>query len=116
MNLTNCSFCGHYYYFIDKGKKDIVSKRLSFGCLVCSFDDNKDYYYRQLLLDFRNMVHKDGKWVISYDNERFNERIKRTIRWMYNSLGPIVAEQVFYDAFDTYWYTKIFNLGRNRQS
>ena len=115
MNVTKCSFCGHYYYYIDRGTKGVVSKRMAFECIVCSFEDKKQTYYKQLLLDFKNMVREDGNWVISYENERFNERIHRTIKWMYKSLGPIVAEQVFYDAFDTYWYTTIFTLGRNRQ-
>ena len=51
-------------------------------------------------------MRKDSKWVPSYDEDRYSERIERTIYWMYKSLGPIVAEDVFYRAMDTDWYTK----------
>lgn len=110
-----CILCGYYYKTtIRKKYEDDKNKRyISVNCIICSFNDKKDYYYRQLLLDFNHLIRKDDKWVPSYDEDRYSERIERTIYWMYKSLGPIVAEDVFYRAMDTYWYTKRFKKARS---
>jgi len=85
------------------------------GCLVCNFRDRKELYYRQLLLDLNNKIYDDGKWVVSRDERRVPERLERTLTGAYKTLGPVIAEDVFYRAIDTYWYTK-FTQVQNRQS
>jgi len=78
------------------------------GCLVCNYRDKKDMYYRQLLLDLNNKVYDHGEWVVSNDETRVPERLERTLAGAYRYLGPVIAEDVFYRAIDTYWYNKYF--------
>ena len=73
-------------------------------------------YYRRLMLDLENKVHKNGEWVVSHDEERFEERINETLKWAYKELGVVIAEDVFYRAVDAYWYNKYFTLERSRRS
>jgi len=73
-------------------------------------------YYRRILLDLQNKVHKDGEWVVAKDEERFEERINETLKWAYKDLGPVIAEDVFYRAIDDYWYSTYFTLGQSRRS
>ncbi len=35
---------------------------------------------------------------------------------MYRELGPVVAEDIFYRAYDKYWYSNYFTQGRSHQS
>ena len=88
----------------------------SLGCLVCNYRDKKDLYYKQLLIDLENKVYVKGEWKKSSDDSRIAERLESTLRNAYRSLGPIVAEDVFFRALDTYWYSKYFTLERNRRS
>ena len=68
------------------------------------------------MLDLENKVHKNGEWVVSNDEERFEARIADTIKWAYRDLGILIAEDVFYRAVDAYWYKKYFTLEQNRRS
>ena len=86
------------------------------GCLVCNYRDKKEMYYRRLMLDLENKVHKNGEWVVSNDEERFESRIADTLKWAYYDLGILIAEDVFCRAVDAYWYKKYFTLERNRRS
>ena len=88
----------------------------SLGCLVCNYRDKKELYYDQLLLDLENKVHVEGEWKKSSDDSRVPERLERTLKSAYRSLGIIVAEDVFFRALDTYWYSKYFTLERSRRS
>ena len=74
-------------------------------CKVCSYQWNKDRYYKQLTLDLENKIHKDGEWVVAKNEERFEARINETLKWAYFDLGAIIAEDVFYRAIDDYWYS-----------
>ncbi len=68
------------------------------------------------MLDLENKVHKNGEWVVSNDEERFEARIADTIKWAYRDLGILIAEDVFYRAVDAYWYKKYFTLEQSRRS
>ena len=46
------------------------------------------------MLDLENKVHKNGEWVVSNDEERFEVRIADTIKWAYRDLGILIAEDV----------------------
>ena len=68
------------------------------------------------MLDLENKVHKNGEWVVSNDEERFESRIADTLKWAYYDLGILIAEDVFCRAVDAYWYKKYFTLERNLRS
>lgn len=113
-----CILCGHFYRLKrTKGYTEgQLKKSTSLGCLVCNYRDKKEMYYRRLMLDLENKVHKNGEWVVSHDEERFEERINETLKWAYKELGVVIAEDVFYRAVDAYWYNKYFTLERSRRS
>ena len=113
-----CILCGHFYRF--KRKEGFttgqIRKSASLGCLVCNFRDKKDIYYRQLLIDLENKIHVRGEWKKSSDDSNISKRLERTLSSAYKELGPVIAEDVFYRAIDTYWYNKYFTLAQSRQS
>lgn len=113
-----CILCGHFYRLkrIKGYTEGQLRKSTSLGCSVCNYRDKKEMYYRRLMLDLENKVHKNGEWVVSNDEERFEVRIADTIKWAYRDLGILIAEDVFYRAVDAYWYKKYFTLEQSRRS
>lgn len=113
-----CILCGHFYRLKRNKKYTEGQLRISasLGCLVCNYRDKKEMYYKQLLLDLENKVHVEGEWKKSSDDSRIAERLENTLKNAYRSLGTIVAEDVFFRALDTYWYSKYFTLEQNRRS
>jgi hypothetical protein len=113
-----CIICGHFYRFKRRKNEAEGQVRMStsLGCLVCNYRDKKEMYYRRIMLDLQNKVHKDGEWVVAKNEERFEARINETLKWAYFDLGAIIAEDVFYRAIDDYWYSIYFTLEQSRQS
>lgn len=112
-----CIACGYFYRSTKRKKKnDKIRVTFGLGCTVCAFREKKNTYYQQLFLDFGNKYRVEGEWKTSLDEKDYPKRIKRTLRWMYKSLGPVVAEDLFFKALHDYWYKCYFTLERNRQS
>jgi len=112
-----CILCG-YFYRNRKRKKKPGNLTVTFGlgCQVCSFRERKRLYYNQFLLDFANKYHFEGEWKVNPDDSEISERIERTLKNMYNELGPLVGEEVFLKALQDYWYKHYFIQERSHQS
>jgi len=113
-----CILCGHYYRAKRLKNRDTGNIKYSYslGCIICNYREKKRIYYNQLLLDLNNKVHHRGEWVESSDETKVRKRLSRTIVNMYRELGPVVAEDIFYRAYDKYWYSNYFTQGRSHQS
>ncbi len=82
-------------------------------CKVCSYQWNKDRYYKQLTLDLENKIHKDGEWVVCTEEDRSLQRVERTLTWAYRQLDEDTVNEIFYKALNHYWYRKMFILAHN---
>ena len=105
-----CILCGHYYRSkrVERKNSGNVKYSYSLGCAICTYREKKRVYYNQLLFDLNNQIHKNGEWVESSDESKVRKRLSRTIVTMYKELGPVTAEDLFYRAYDKYWYSNYF--------
>lgn len=114
--FRQCGICG--YLFRTKRKRSRENRRLrvSLGCQVCNYEDIKRRFLIQLKLDLKHLVFKGDTWIKSQNEEDFDRRIRRTIRWLYSNLDPISADEVFYSAVNQVWYEEAFTQAQNYQS
>jgi len=83
---------------------------------VCAYKDRKDTYKRQLLYDIDNMVREDGKWVKKpYDSRVVEERLNKTITWMYKVFDEKTAKELIRSTLRYYWYKNFFTLMNNHR-
>jgi len=89
----HCCLCGNHYKVVkDLDRQSIYRYSSTRGCLVCTYRDRKEIYYRTLVKTFE-----------IDDEKRFLESLKTTMWYMYRELGPIASEDVFYRAAAKYW-------------
>ena len=91
-----CCICGNHYKVVkDLDRQSIYRYSSTRGCLVCTYRDRKEIYYKALVKNFE-----------INDEKRFLESLKTTMWYMYKEMGPIQAEDIFYRATATYWRSK----------
>lgn len=91
-----CLICGNHYKVVkDLDRQSIYRYSSTRGCLVCTYRDRKEIYYKALVKNFE-----------INDEKRFLESLKTTMWYMYKEMGPIQAEDIFYRATATYWQSK----------
>ena len=106
-----CILCGYYYRSkrLTKNISGNLKYSSSLGCAICTYREKKRLYYNQLLLDLNNKVHRNGEWAESSNETGVRKRLSRTIVTMYKELGPVTAEDLFYRAYDKYWYSNYYS-------
>lgn len=88
-----CLICGNHYKVVkDLDRQSIYRYSSTRGCLVCTYRDRKEIYYKALVKNFEIDDEKD-----------FLKSLKTNMWYMYRELGPIASEDVFYRAAAKYW-------------
>ena len=88
-----CCICGNHYKVVkDLDRQSIYRHSSTRGCLVCTYRDRKEIYYKALVKNFEIDDEKD-----------FLKSLKTNMWYMYRELGPIASEDIFYRAVAKYW-------------